>query len=208
MCSCEGRNPGPNRSAISPWAPAFAGARLLGEETRTLNGGRHCCRPPLHHRLPVRCRTSSGWHGGLVRIASDPSIRRNKSSRQTSLLIPCSRSAGRPRQSRTGNTASGIRSIRFGRFTSLDSRLRALPPTRSQRQRQGAGQTVPHHWLMVGSTPAARCASMLLDHYKSLISQRFLVVLLKRECHDWRVAPRANRRCNAVRALKMVDGCG
>lgn len=24
-----------------------------------LNGGRHCCRPPLHHRFPIRCRTSN-----------------------------------------------------------------------------------------------------------------------------------------------------
>jgi len=28
-----------------------------------LNGGRHCCRPPLHHRLPIPFGQSGNWQG-------------------------------------------------------------------------------------------------------------------------------------------------
>ena len=38
---------------------------------RDANGGRHRCRPPLHHRFPIRCRKSSGWLG----CPPDPKVR-------------------------------------------------------------------------------------------------------------------------------------
>ena len=32
QCSCESRSPGPSRTSLSPWAPAFAGARHFCSE--------------------------------------------------------------------------------------------------------------------------------------------------------------------------------
>ena len=65
LCSCEGRSTGRLRISVHRQLGRLASAPLR-LRPRMPNGGRHCCRPPLHHRLPVRCRTSSGWHGGVV----------------------------------------------------------------------------------------------------------------------------------------------
>jgi hypothetical protein len=53
---------------------------------QTLNGGRHCCRPPLHHHLPVRCRTSGDWHGA----SSSPKTFPAPGRRRLAAVPPCS----------------------------------------------------------------------------------------------------------------------
>lgn len=53
--------PAPSSGAAGPGVPDVPDR--IRHARRMLNGGRHRCRPPLHHRLPVRCGTSGDWHG-------------------------------------------------------------------------------------------------------------------------------------------------
>ena len=173
-----------------------------------LNGGRHCCRPPLHRHLPIRCRTSSDWHGGLVTIASDPSCSagtRRSVKRDFSFLVPTS--AGRPPQ---GLDEGALRqpSIHFGR--SFKPRQLARHPRLRSDSRTAPKRrlTVPRQWLHFGiqafrqNTPQRPRPLQILD-----FSRLFTVSMLE-WCHAFRVAPRAIRHRNAMRPIKIVDGCG
>ncbi len=64
--------------------------------TGTANGGRHRCRPPLPHRLPIRFRTSGGWHAhGRIARSASAGFRSSREQPQAVLRSGTGRS-GRP----------------------------------------------------------------------------------------------------------------
>ena len=135
-------------------------------------------------------------------------LRRNKPLRKTKLLIPC------PHLGRTASSGAGQ-----GRLTAASPSISGAPSSLDSLPGTQASGPIPElrrsavlrslaSGRTSGSKPFSRTHLDAPDHSKSLISQSFLVVSMIEWCHAFRVAPRAIRRRSAMRAVKIVDGCG
>jgi hypothetical protein len=144
-------------------------------------------------------------HGGLFRIASDPSFRRNGPSRKAGLSIPLLR-FGRTASAEAGQAlaARGSRTIHRGCFTSLDDRFPILPPIRFQDSAKAPAQRFLVSGCISGPTP---CGRMHLDAARPLQILDFSVRSFGKQGADLTAAcHHMARYSNSISPTGEIDG--